>query len=398
MKKFSPVFITGVARSGSTLLPYMLSAHQQIKIASDPFFYLFKLLRNAIILQANREGIRNFQPESPLQDYYFSSERILELDEIQQATLDIPFHEPGWKEIKERIVQRAAHECGDLTDDITDLDGKNFREIFDNALHIIYRRRANENTRWIGCKEVWTLEFFPALARAYPDAKFIVIMRDPRAIVASIVKSKDESQHAHTLSVLRHWRKYAALSHHYQQDPLLKDRLYILRYEDITANTMETAHNLTDFLDVEFNYDILDPEKYFDYSRGGIWQGNSSFRASMNGITASSTAYWRKVLSQDEIHYIEFLTAYDMALLGYKADTFPHEKNSSHILDMMMADNVKFSSWRSDSGDPLLDFGREATRNAMLGISKAKFGREKIREAFLYEETFSRLQSLIALQ
>ena len=71
MQNASPVFITGVARSGTTLLAKMLNAHPAVRVASDPLFPFFHSLRNALIQRgAGPEVLAEFDPTMPIGDYY----------------------------------------------------------------------------------------------------------------------------------------------------------------------------------------------------------------------------------------------------------------------------------------------------------------------------------------
>jgi len=67
---------------------------------------------------------------------------------------------------------------------------------------VVKQIRKATRRKWVGMKEVWIIEFLTPLARAYPEARFIVIMRDPRAVIASMqaLARSDPSQLAHTIA------------------------------------------------------------------------------------------------------------------------------------------------------------------------------------------------------
>src|SRR5262249_1395144 len=83
----SQLFVSGPARSGTTLVARVLSAHTQVEVAPDPALPLFRSLRNAIL----RESGLLADPGLPLQDYYFSAEGLRALDAIQASSLAVPF-------------------------------------------------------------------------------------------------------------------------------------------------------------------------------------------------------------------------------------------------------------------------------------------------------------------
>ena len=78
------------------------------------------------------------------------------------------------------------------------------------------------------------------LARAFPDARIIVIERDPRAILASLaaMAERDVTQAAHVVSYLRHWRKNVVLARRFERDPALEGRLLRLAYEELAAGRL----------------------------------------------------------------------------------------------------------------------------------------------------------------
>ena len=97
-----------------------------------------------------------------------------------------------------------------LKKDIKFLKGSNYKAIFDSALHIIDNNHQKKNVKWIGWMDSWIEEFFPILAKQYPKAKFVLIIRDPRAAIASYknyFKKQEKINYAPmTLSYLRCWK------------------------------------------------------------------------------------------------------------------------------------------------------------------------------------------------
>ena len=71
-------FLTGMFRSGTTLLARMFNSHKNITLASDPFSPIFKEFRNEIL---NKNTKDTFDSNAPLNDYYF--------DQFQNNIFDI---------------------------------------------------------------------------------------------------------------------------------------------------------------------------------------------------------------------------------------------------------------------------------------------------------------------
>lgn len=392
----NPLFVTGTARSGSTLLCRVLSANADVMVAADPLFILFRSLRNAIVRNCAPDDLQqSFDFTSPLQDYYFTDERIRIMDTIQAADLNIPFERQEWDSFFEASCARAQHECADLIPHMRGLIGPTYRDMFENGLKIIAQARRAENRMWVGCKEVWTIEFFAPLARAFPKARFIVLLRDPRAVMASLVamSEADASQSAHILSYVRHWRKYIAFSLHYQNDPFLARRLYVLTYEQLVNEPETKARELCGFLGIRYDPDMTDPTKYIDDTTGGVWKGNSSFKKDLAGIEVDFISCWQTRLASPVLKLVEWTCGPDMQSAGYTpvddaADRWPDPA----ALDYLIENDRQPYSWRSDLGDPQQDYGFELFRRALLTVGDYPLDHELIRRSFLFEEVFAHLR------
>lgn len=396
-----PLFVTGTARSGSTLLSRMLSAHRTVMVACDPFFPVFPSLRNTIVLNSADSCLQtSFDPSFPLDDYYFSDRRLRIMDAIQASDLHLPFDRHEWEHLREGIARRMKHECADLLPRLDGLLGPSYKEIFDNGLAIIGEGRDARNRSWVGFKEVWIVEFFAALARAYSEARFIVLLRDPRAMVASMqaMDQLDSSQIAHTLSYARHWRKYVAFARQYAGDPDLADRFLVVTYERLVTEPHKTAGELCEFLEVEFDADMLDPDQYVDYSTGGTWRGNSSFAPAMSTISNEQQERWRTHIEARVLRLVEFVCGPEMRLAGYEPVTDADSAEPGpEVLHYMIENGQQPCSWRSDFGDPQQDYGFELFRRSLLAADGRWLDAGLVRRSFLFERVFRELRGEVSV-
>jgi hypothetical protein len=360
-----PIFVTGVARSGSNLVGRMLDAHPDITLAIDPYLILFRWFRNAVL-----KG--RIDPSAPFQDGYFSDPS--NLDALLAATWDRPFEPGDWASFR----ARTAIECPDL---VATLDGPTFGAVLTEGLRRIESVRGA--ARWVGFKEVWIVDYFASLARSFPEARFVILNRDPRAILASLLAmaKKDPTQIAHALSYARHWRKTVAFGIHYAS--VLKGRLKVLRYEDLVERPEHTARGLCDFLDVSFDPKMLDTRAYFDHATGKPWSGNSSFEPTASGIVGARAERWRTSLEPAAVKMVEMVCGPEMKWCGYEFVTPPSP--ADEVRDYLVAHNSGAFSWRSDSGDAELEFAREVKRFGPLK------DRAAIRQAYLFEDVYRRL-------
>jgi Sulfotransferase family len=387
-----PVFGTALARSGGGLYTGMLSTNNDIMLANCPYMPLFRSFRNAVIRSLDDPApTAAIPPSAPFQDYYFADARLDAFDAIQKASIDIPFDQTEWEELLEQCRARGQHDCADLTPFYDRLRGISYLEIFRNALNIIARTRDCNSRRWVGFHDVWVVEFYPALARAFPDARFVINLRDPRAIINSTLGGARlwPEQVGQVLSYARHWRKYVTLAARYAEDPLFDGRLFVTSHEAVTTRPREAASALCSFLEVDLDERMLDPKHYIDYSTNTMWQGNSSFEESTTGISTRPASRWRSTLDPAIVAAIEFLCGPEMALAGFDALTrgaqIEVEPDAAALIYLIRADK-SYANWRSDLGDPQIDLGYELFRRKLMALPDDFDDPKLVRRSFLFPE------------
>jgi hypothetical protein len=384
-----PLFIFGIARSGTNLVARVLDAHSNIEIALDPFMPLFKAMRNATILhEAGAAARAAFDPAAPFQDGYQAPHGYVLLDILLASGLSAPIAPSQLPGLREAVAARAALEVPDIAARAGALAGSRCDALISSALDIVAACRAGAATRWVGIKEVWVLDFLPALARAFPTAKFIAIERDPRAVIASLttLAANDPSQHAHPISYLRHWRKFSVLAHRFAKDPVLAARFHRVRYEDFVRQPEATARRLVDFLDIDFEPGLLAPNEARDGR--AAWQGNSSYRGVVTGISDDSLSRWRDSLSDAAIGTTELFCAPEMALSDYSPAGDDPAVPTEAIRAYIERANAAPGSWRSDCGDAAIELAFEQQRHALLQRRDPATEVDLVRRCFLFVETY----------
>jgi hypothetical protein len=397
---FKPIFGTGLARSGGGLYSMCLSTHPEMMVACCPNIELFRSFRNALLRDAPKliNGIA-LPVNAPLQDWYGTSSRIAALDYLlQDANLDVPFDQSEWPSFLQTSILRGNLETADLTKNYDQLKGATYYEILNNLLNIIANTRSSANRAWVGFHETWILDFFPVLARAFPDARFLVMFRDPRATVNSMlgIEKTNPTEVAQVLSYIRHWRKYAALAYRFSLDPLMKGRIHITAHDLVLTKTVDTLRSICTAFDLEFDPKMLDTENFYNFASGAIWSGNSSFESKTNGISAHRALRWRNHLNPLVLDAIEYLCGPDLQLVGYPIFTKfsnPAVNATPEITDFLLRDHAGPSNWRSDLQDPLRDLGLEGVRRQLLALKTPASSTDLLRKVFLFEETYHALRS-----
>lgn len=379
---YRPLFVFGLARSGTNLLARMLDRHPAVTVALDPFLPLFRSLRNALVAARATEAVRQrFAPAAPFQDYYFDPGGPALLDLVLAAQADAPLDQEELAVLRRKAAERAALESPALGARMDRLAGNDYGELLRSGLDIVASEKPG--VRWAGSKEVWVLEFVPLLARVFPEARFFAVERDPRAIVASLLAmaKKDPTQAAHPPSYLRHWRKQVALSHHFGRDPFLRGRFRSISFERLATQPEDEARRLCDDLDIDFHPEML------RLSADG-WKGNSSFDHEGKDIYSGTVDRWRQVLPERVVQAADYLCGPEMALTPYRPATAP---KAEEALAYLQEAGQQSGSWRSDSGDLLSDFGGEMVRQTILESTET-FGEVLVRRCYLFAETLGAIR------
>ena len=378
-------FVFGVARSGTNLLARMIDRHPSAVCALDPALPYFKSLRNRIIATHAPEPVRRlFAPDAPFQDYYFLNHGPALLDLLLKSDGRLALPEPEQAGLRAAIVQRAALESRTLAESLKRATGEDYKGFLDDILRIIAGTR--DEAVWSGAKEVWVIDFLPLLSRMYPDARFFVIERDPRAVVASLLAmaEKDASQAAHFISYARHWRKAVTLSRQFESESGLRDRIQFVSYERLVHHPAEVAAEVCAHLGLPYRPEML------EVSAAG-WPGNSSY-GDNRGIYGQSLERWRKTLSAAIVNTVEFLCAPEMALTEYQAPPGGFGRLTPEIETTFRNAATNQTGWKSDSGHVPFDVGGELLRYEVLK-SAADYEDAVLRECFLTSRAFQTIRA-----
>ena len=176
------IFGASLPRSGTKLYTIALCANPKISIVSNPNIELFRFLKKdySEIFKLKKK-LNKFKTHFMLDDYYGSDKKLNLLEYILKSDLNIKFKE-NLEDFQSKSFTRSKREIADLSEHMKEISGKTYKEIFENQLKII-KKRNNNVCDWVGFSESWAIEFFPAIARSFPKAKFLVNLRDPRATI-----------------------------------------------------------------------------------------------------------------------------------------------------------------------------------------------------------------------
>lgn len=310
----SSIFLTGMFRSGTTLMSKILSAHPAMLVVSDPYIYFLKAYRNFLYEQYG--GI-HWHPDEPMSDYFCDKNySILEKFSSMNFSEKIP---PVYKEkIKNDIVEWKREQHPRLCEKINEVDGDTFRDFYNSLIDLLFQLYGDAEMTMCGTKAGWSEDLIPALHSAFPSMKCIIMVRDIRSIIASQNSKQGRGEGKRPLLFyIRQWRKSVAFAKMYSE--IVNDMVsyvHVIRYEDFVKEPKDEIVSLCNFLHVPFHAHMLDASKFKDETIDALWEPNTSYDANQ-GIYLSSIDKWQSILSQKEIQMIETLAGPELQLMGY---------------------------------------------------------------------------------
>ena len=273
----APVFLVGCPRSGTTLLQRLLDAHPLIAIAPETHFI------RRFWEQRDRYG--------DLRGDDAFARAVEDLLAIPEA---VDMHLDG------DAFRAAAAEID-----------RSFAALFALLLQCFGARRG---ARVIGEKTPNHLLYMPTLQSFFPGARFIHIVRDPRAVVLSW-----RTVPWSTGSVggdARVWRRYIRTA---RKQPPRWGKLHVVRYESLVTAPELALHRICRFVGVNFDRAMLAfherGSNAIDFEREP-WKRGAAF-----AVYKSATDEWRERLSREEMGQIEEIVCREMLWLGYRLET-----------------------------------------------------------------------------
>jgi len=213
-----PFFIVGAPRSGTTLLRVMIDRHPEVAIPGEGHFI-------PDLWAARRRYGRNGR-----------------IDDQRRWLRDLAAHPVFryWELTPEAVAQ--------------ELPGR--QPSFAEAVDAAYRAYARQHgkIRW-GDKTPEYVDHLPLLAKLFPDARFVHLLRDGRDVALSTLDLGRLHTHAASAAFFwaRHVRHAWAIS-----SSLGAERYLELRYEDLVEEPERRLREVCEFLSLPFQPSMLD--------------------------------------------------------------------------------------------------------------------------------------------
>ena len=216
-------------------------------------------------------------------------------------------------DIKKKISEHCRPYSPQIIDHLDNLKGTTYKDIIKNGFDIIRKSYGKRYEKIVGIKEVWTTEFSPHFLKTFDSAKIIIIIRDPRAVIASNYAT--QTHRYPFLFLSRQWRKKLTLLGQYYSDSF--PNVLLLKFEDLINEPEVFTKNICKFLGVSFHDNLITPSRFKDGSNNE-WIQNSTYKEVKMGFNKGVINKWSKVLTESQLKFIEALCYFEMLKMDYK--------------------------------------------------------------------------------
>jgi hypothetical protein len=291
-----PVFVVGPGRSGTTLMQSILSAHSRLTIAPETHFMSF----------VEDRGLEHGKP----------------------ADFDAFWRElTGW--VRFRDLGVSPDRCLAV---LGDTRAPTFENIF-RTLLAVYGESLGKKR--VGEKTPGHSSFISFLYHWFPDARILAMIRDPRAVVASQLRTQYvQARLAPTglrtglvagsrIHEIAHFARNWQVVVGERLRPWVDDpRLCVVQYESLVSKPTVTVREICAFLGEPYEPQMLSSRRSAALAAEA---GNEPFdswrtehhRRSNEAVSAQSIDRWRSELSSLETALVEGLCGETMMRFGY---------------------------------------------------------------------------------
>lgn len=312
----APVFVVGVARSGTTLLAAMLSAHPRLDCGPESrFFARYRHLDGAARRRLLDPGAWPGPAVELLASLQNQGHPVIDLFGLSEAEIR------AWLGARPPALATVLE-----------------------ALTVLHAEHAGK-ARWIE-KTPRHLLMTDTLRRLWPDARIVRIVRDPRdtALSLSAMPFAKESVVGNLVRIDQDDR---ASRERIAADPLAMT----LRYEDLVSEPARELARVCAFIGEDYDPAMLEARSA---AAGAVAGAHEWWKESVSGpLTTSSVGRWRREMSPDVQRFAELHLAGFLREHGYEGAREPAREiavvpvadgvgpsNESLLLDLARRDTV----------------------------------------------------------
>jgi hypothetical protein len=302
-----PIFIVGCPRSGTTKLAAILNKHSKLASATETHFF-------------------NFVSK---QKYNWKNFTIQDLKKILEESRILDFTQLANLQSQDLINQFELIE--DLPINDMSLEESNKKKIF-NLLVQNYLLKKNKSRF---CEKTpQHIQNIAEIVRIYPQAKIILLIRDGRDTVNSLLKMPWRPQGL--LNNARFWSHYIKIG----KRESLRPEVLTIKYENLLECPREVLQSICDFIGESFEESLLDDSQESDnlFSTWELsWKKKSKYELDRSRISA-----WTRELHHDDQIVLDWFLHKDLLELGYQSE-LTHLKLKHYVI---LLNQISTMAWK----------------------------------------------------
>ena len=269
------VFMTSPMRVGSTLVSRIVSAHPLVEIGYDSVnFFRFCYHRYDPI--ADVANARRLFADVAYRIYHRFEMRLDPEACLEQMGTDNPTYGQAYVSL--------------------------FRSLF-----------AKTGKPIVGDKEPLAWRSIPDFLRMCPNGKAVVILRDPRDVVASFQHETIAPGNDYLIAL---FNVIDAVNHVFRYRAQWPDRVAIVQFEHLLTNMRQEVQRLCEFLELEFAPEMLDVRCYTDRV-GSRWDPTSALTFKTETDPMAPLGRWKRILEPEDLWLCEWIGARQIGQLGF---------------------------------------------------------------------------------
>jgi hypothetical protein len=286
-KEIAPIFVFSLPRSGSTLAQKILATHPQVKSTAEPWLML------PFVYALRAEGIYT---------------------EYAQCT--------------------GAVAIGEFIHELPGRKADYYAAVRELGLRL-YGRAAGDGTRYFVDKTPRYHLIASEILDIFPDAKCLLIWRNPLAVSASILntwgKAGRWNLYRYNIDL------YKGLESLFDVAKARPDRFFQIRYEDMTSSPVDVWSRVFSYLDLDFNPSLLEQYGTVSFSgRMGDPTGSTKYdRISGRSINAWSKEFDNPIRKAWARRYLTWIGKERLGAMGYEYTELLSGLAEHQCLDIM---------------------------------------------------------------
>jgi protein-tyrosine sulfotransferase len=281
-----PIFLLGLHKSGTSLLRSLFDGHPDLYTIPIETHYF----------QNMHYWVDN--------EYRHTSPKIVSRDEIISSFTNWIDHSNTAEDKFADSMTKNLFSLSDFKNEFSKIqenvsDKIRIEKYFESIYFSIEKMALNDNLRVVE-KSVENAEFASELARHFPGAQFVHIIRNPYSNLVALRKYKS---FRYGFPIISRVLKTFYNSYYYLYKNMRTiDNYYLLKYEDLVTSPQIHINKLCEFLNLKWQDSLLKPT-----FRGKHWGGNSTTGESFKQISSINLYSWQQEIHPMEVYYLNTL-------------------------------------------------------------------------------------------